>query len=182
MHIKAFDKAVRRYRQRVQHVKPVSGSSGRHFRLWGRTRTQADPHPPSPGKVRSESRSSSVFTLSPTHVATETDNPSVTHPHTRAQEALETLPDHVLRHAKTFHTYIQLFVDDGNLRTRRGKGMAGAGMAEINSTLRKLLDEIAILGGIGNATKEEILQDPDARHVSTLQALLISISIHFVLP
>jgi hypothetical protein len=81
---------------------------------------------------------------------------------TRAQEILEALPGHVLRHAKTFHTYIRLFVDDTNTL----KGSASGGSAEVSVNLRRLLDEVAALGGIGNGKKEEILQDPDARHVS----------------
>jgi hypothetical protein len=124
--------------------------------------------------VRSASRSSSVFSLSKIQAAADKDKASIAETHTRAQESLDALPGHVLRHAETFHTYIRLFVDDGNiLDTQRGgsaKAIASGGMAEVSSTLRKLLDEIAMLGGIGKATKEEILQDPDARHVGTFPA------------
>jgi hypothetical protein len=89
--------------------------------------------------------------------------------HRRAQERLEALPNHVLRHAKTFHTYIRLFVDDTNtLYTHKGgTARASSGAAELSGPLTRLLDEIAGVGGIGRATKEEILQDPQARHAST---------------
>jgi len=46
--------------------------------------------------------------------------------------------------------------------------MTHGSMAEISGSLRKLLDEIAALGGIGKATEQEILQDPDAKHVSDM--------------
>jgi potassium channel subfamily K len=176
MHVRAFDKAVKRYRQRVQHVKPVSKSKGRRFHLWGHHDTPHLADPPLQDKARSASRSSSVFSLSPTHAAPENDNTSVPDSHTRAQEHLEALPSDVLRHAKTFHTYIRLFVDDGNiLDTKMGgssKAMTSGGMAEVSGTLRKLLDEISVLSGgsIGKAAKEEVLQDPHARHVSTVFA------------
>jgi hypothetical protein len=124
------------------------------------------------GKVRSTSRSPSVNTLSHPQDAAEKQKEIISDSTRRAQECLEALPRHVLRHAKTFHTYVQLFVDDGNiLGTRSGgstKAMTHGGMAEISGSLRKLLDEIAALGGIGKATEQEILQDPDAKHVSDI--------------
>jgi hypothetical protein len=83
----------------------------------------------------------------------------------------------VLQHAEAFRTYICLFINDGiTLDTQKSVGagaMASAGMADVGDTLRRLLDEIAMLGGIGKTTKDEILQDPDARHVGPLLLLLI---------
>jgi hypothetical protein len=100
----------------------------------------------------------------------------------RAQQSLQALPGHVLRHANTFHTYIRLFVDDANiLDTQRGgsaKAAACGGMAEVSGALRKLLDEIAALGNIGEARKEEILQDPDARHVCDIFTMSCDCSLY----
>jgi potassium channel subfamily K, other eukaryote len=165
MHIKAFDKAVKRYRQRVQHG---DYARGRHFHLRNRTAAAGDPS--SPGKVRSKSRSSSAFSLSLAPGALEEHKTIVSESHARAQKNMEALPDHVLEHAKTFHAYINMFIDDENiLDTTRGgsaRAIARGGVGDVDSTLKKQLDEIAILGGIGTGAKEEILQDPDARHVS----------------
>ena len=169
MHIRAFDKAVKHYRERIHHVKPVSKRKGRRFHLWGH-HTHAQPDEPPQDKGRSTSPSSSVFTLPQTHPAAEEDKSRVSDSHERAQESLEALPGHVLRHAETFHAYIQLFVNDGHIidtqKDGRTKAITNGGVSHVTGTLRKLLDEIAILGGFGKATKEEILQDPDARHVS----------------
>lgn len=87
---------------------------------------------------------------------------------TRAQGSLEALPGLVLRYAKIFHTYIRLFVDDTKVLEFQNGDIPteNSGMNEVCRTLRNLLDEIAALGGIGKAMKEEILQDPNARHVS----------------
>ena len=164
MHIRAFDKAVKRYRQ---HVTPVSGNRGRRLHL---TSVPEDPSLHSQGKARSVSCSSSVFNLSQAQAATDKRNKRISDSHTLAQESLEALPGHVLQHAKTFHTYIRLFVDDANILNSQNGGngnpVASGGMAEVSGDLRKLLDEIAALGNIGKARKEEILQDPDARHVN----------------
>ena len=175
VHIRAFDKAVKRYRQRVQHPKPVYGRRGRRLHIRGRSPALADPSSHAQGKVQSISRSPSAMTLLRAQSAAEKQKDIVSDVNRRAQETLEALPGHVLRHAKTFHTYVQLFVDDGNiLGTRSGgstRAMTHGGMAELSGTLRKLLDEIAVLGGIGKATEEEILQDPDAKHVGDILSL-----------
>ena len=168
MHIRAFDKAVKRYRQRVHLVNPISGRRGRRLHFRGRT---TEPPPPQvQGKDRSASCSSSTFTLSHAQAAAKKQKLIESGSYVRAQESLEALPRHVLRHAKTFDTYIRLFVDEGNtLGTRRGTGyraMTSGGLADVSVTLRKLLDDIAVFGRIGKARQEEILQDPDAKHVS----------------
>jgi potassium channel subfamily K len=171
VHIRAFDKAIKRYRQRIQYVKPVYGRRGRRLHIRGHNPLAHLPSNPQ-AKVPSTSRSPSVNTLPSPQDAAEKQKEIVSDSTRRAQECLEALPRHVLRHAKTFHTYVQLFVDDGNiLGTRSGgstKVMTHSGMAEISGSLRKLLDEIAALGGIGKATEQEILQDPDAKHVGDI--------------
>jgi len=160
MHIRVFDKAVKRYRERIHHLKPASRHKGHHFHLWGHRHKHEHLEPP---------HSSSIATLTQTRIAAEKQISDLTDFHARAHESLHVLPSEVLRHAETFHTYIQLFVNDGNIiDTQRGSGVNAittGGMAEVSSTLRTLLDEIAVLGGIGKAMKEEILQDPQARHV-----------------
>jgi potassium channel subfamily K, other eukaryote len=171
VHIRAFDKAIKRYRQRVQYAKPVYGRRGRRLHIRGHN-PLVDLSSNVQGKLRSTSRCPSINTLPHPQDATERQKEIVSDSTRRAQECLEALPRHVLRHAKTFHTYVQLFVDDGNiLGTRSGgstKAMTHGSMAEISGSLRKLLDEIAALGGIGKATEQEILQDPDAKHVSDI--------------
>jgi potassium channel subfamily K, other eukaryote len=178
MHIRAFDKAVKRYRQ---HVAPVSGNRGRRLHL---TPVPADPSLHSQGKARSASCSSSVFNLSQAQAAADRQHKRISDSHKRAQESLEALPGHVLQHAKTFHTYIRLFVDDANILDSQNGGngnpVASGGMAEVSGALRKLLDEIAILGNIGKARKEEILQDPDARHVNLAYPFSRFYSTYFV--
>lgn len=152
MHIRAFDKAVKRYREWIHNTKAVAQRKGRRWNNQGHTTAEAEP---SQGQARSTSSSSAGKRRA-----------DVGESHARAQETLESLPNHVLHHAKTFHTYIRLFVDDANvLDSRRGGAKAGTD-DEVSVTLRRLLDKIARLGGIGKGTKDEILQDPDARHVS----------------
>lgn len=168
MHIKVFDKAVKRYRQQHQQHNAPSAHKGHHFHFWGH---HTHKHPDPPSTSQGKARSSPVLTHPRTHTqpAPENVRTAVSDLHARARESLDALPGHVLSHAETFQAYIRLFVDDGNIiDTHRGssaKALTSAGVAEVSGTLRKLLDEIAILGGIGKATKEEILQDPDARHV-----------------
>ena len=163
MHSRAFEKAVTRYRKRVQRRLHLQGTSTRADQSelpQANTRLEPD-FPPAPILSQStcpklQKKSSSV--------------------HTRTQESLETLPGRVLQHAEAFRTYICLFINDGiTLDTQKSVGagaMASAGMADVGDTLRRLLDEIAMLGGIGKTTKDEILQDPDARHVGPLLLLL----------
>jgi potassium channel subfamily K, other eukaryote len=152
MHIRTFDKAVKRYREWIHNAKTVSQRRGRRWNRQGRTTAEAEP---SQGQARSTSRSSAEKQRADAHES-----------HARAQETLESLPNHVLHHAKTFHTYIRLFVDDANVLDTRSGGAKGAMDDEVSITLRRLLDKIARLGGIGKGTKDEILRDPDARHVS----------------
>jgi hypothetical protein len=165
MHIRAFDKAVKRYRERIHNAKAISQRKSRSLHAHGR-RTKEDP---SQGQATSSSRSSSASSYTQAHAAAVKQKARVTESHARAQETLESLPNHVLHHAKTFHTYIRLFVDDANVLDTQSGGSVQAVMSggtdEVSSTLRRLLDRIAVLGGIGKGTKEEILRDPDARHV-----------------
>ncbi|KIM78217.1 hypothetical protein PILCRDRAFT_599929 [Piloderma croceum F 1598] len=168
---RVFSKAVKRYRQRTQRDL-VSGRTGRRSYHRGRTFTQGDPSPRSQGKARSTSYSSSVFPSS----QTRTDE--IANVHREAQESLEALPNHVLRHAKIFHAYIRLVIDDTNtLYTHKGSSARVNGdVPDLSGHLRRLLDEIAGVGGIGRFTKEEILQDPQARH--TLSVLTMEKALH----
>jgi potassium channel subfamily K len=93
---------------------------------------------------------------------TSTNQAAASELHARAQDHLEALPNHVLHQVKSFHQHIRFFVDGGG---GSGMGMRHR-MDDVSESLRRLLDEIASLGGIGRVTKEEILQDEDARHVS----------------
>ena len=167
-YIKVFNKAVKRYRQRTQRDL-VSGRTGRRSYHRGRPFTQGDPSPRSQGKARSTSHPSSVF---PSQARTD----EIASVHRQAQESLESLPNHVLRHAKIFHTYIRLIIDDTNtLYTQKGgSARFNDGVPDSSGLLRRLLDEIAGVGGIGRATKEEILQDPQARHASAVVAFPFS--------
>lgn len=84
--------------------------------------------------------------------------------HAQAQDHLEALPEKVLHHAKLFHQYIRFFVEGGHILHQDG---------EVCDRLRGLLDEIVAMGGIGKVTKDELLQDEDARHVSHIDYLSV---------
>jgi potassium channel subfamily K, other eukaryote len=157
VHIRAFEKAVKRYRERIQNAKTLSGRRGRRLNFQGRSNRTAAPADLSQDLARSTPRVSAEYPMA-----------NAFESNTRAQGSLEALPDLVLRYAKIFHTYIRLFVDDTKVLEVQNGNIAtvNSGMDEVSHTLRNLLDEIAALGGIGKAMKEEISQDPDARHVS----------------
>ena len=91
----------------------------------------------------------------------EPSQAAVSELHTRVQDHLQGLPDHVFHHAKIIYQYIRFFVDGGH-HDQEG---------EVSGRLRKLIDEISSLGGIGKVTKDELLQDEAARHVSTVLLL-----------
>lgn len=157
VHIRAFNKAVKRYRQRVQRVGSASGRRDHHLRLRSSILDRADPSSLLQEKARPELHSPPVFSFPQAHAGPN----KISESRAPALEALEALPSHVLHHAKTFRTYLRLFVNEGNHARSQG---FGGGMTEVSGNLRKLLDEIALSGSLGMATKEEILQDRDARH------------------
>lgn len=104
-------------------------------------------------------------------VSTIEDDPNqvvVYESHVLAQDTLEALPLQVLSHAKAFQNYVR-FSEEGAAVLDDHHSDGGSlheEMSEISNGLRVLLDEIAGAGAnISKATKEEILQDNDARHV-----------------
>jgi len=167
---------VKRYRQRIQRVGSASGHRERHLHFRGRTLARVDPFSPLREKSQSESYPPSAVNLPQHNAAQEGQTKGIPETFQRAQAHLEALPGHILHHAKTFRTYVRLFVNDGNHSSTQGDGVGG--IDEVSSTLRGLLDEIALLGGISRATKEEILRDRDARHVSCFIYLFIIYSFH----
>ena len=81
----------------------------------------------------------------------------------RAQQNLESLPGKVLTEAKVFHKYIQYL-----LQTEPG----GA----VNTDLRSILDDISKTQKLDERMKDEILQDEEAKHVSTSHHFLTHVT------
>ena len=74
----------------------------------------------------------------------------------RAQHSLENLPGQVLGQARAFHRHIQYFV---HIHTEPE--------AEVPPDLKVMLDDISRARKLDERMKDEILQDEDARNVST---------------
>lgn len=72
----------------------------------------------------------------------------------RAQRNLENLPVQVLEQAKVFHRYIHYLVQ-------------GEPEGIVSADLKSMLDDIGRARKLGEKMKDEILQDEDARNVST---------------
>jgi len=164
LHIGAFDKVVKRYRQKVDHARPARR---RRHRL----------HIRGQGDLPSTSHSSLNHPYLQAHAGAPSGQPptptqrnqrTTSESHARAQDRLEALPGHVIHHVRLFHQYIRFFVDGGHIL----HGQDG----EVSDRLRGLLDEIVALGSIGKVTKDELLQDQDTRH--TLFMLSIEKALH----
>lgn len=96
-----------------------------------------------------------------------------------AQKSLETLLSHVLHHAITLHKCSWYYADGGNILDIQEDGSSEAIASQVHDALRRQLDDVAVSGGpIGKATKEELLQDADARHVSHV---LVLVAFSFIL-
>ena len=155
MHLEAFDKAVKNYRQRVQYKNPVSESHGL---------AQADA-----SSCSQDNELSSEHIHSQGNSDTENSKKSVSESHTEdtdAQKSLKTLLGHVLQQAKILHKCSLYYVDGGNILDIQGGGSSEAIANRVSDVLRRQLDDVAVSGSIGKATREEVLQDSDARHVS----------------
>jgi potassium channel subfamily K len=76
----------------------------------------------------------------------------------RAQERLESLPGKVLEQARIFHRYIHYLVQ-------------GEPEGIVFTDLTSMLDDISQARRLDEKMKDEILQDDDARNVSTKSAL-----------
>ncbi|KAI0945627.1 hypothetical protein AcW1_001803 [Taiwanofungus camphoratus] len=81
-----------------------------------------------------------------------------------AQRELEILPGEILRQARTFHDYIQYFMntigsdyEDVNLPGEEGR-------RNVPAELKKLLDDILEVEGVGERVKREILQDDESKN------------------
>lgn len=169
LHMGKFDKAVKRYRQKTETTRTPPGRRRHRLRAEAAARQGIPPGSSSHSSLaRTLSQKPSIINenLDPN----EQNSNEVT---ARTQESLEALPGHVLHQCKNFHKYIKFFVDGGNILdaedSHHGHGPNGgtSGSSEVSHGLRKLLDEIAgNNGGIGKVTKDEILGDEDARHVS----------------
>jgi len=146
LHVGAFDKAVKRYRQKADHAKPA-GRRHRHVHIHG------------PGGPPSTSHSSlhTPFGSATPQPQTpiEPSEATVAELQTQALECLEALPEHVFHGVKIIHQYIRFFID----------GWHHEQEGEVNDRLKKLLGEIAGMGGIGKVTKDELLHDEASRHI-----------------
>lgn len=150
LHVGAFDKAVKRYRQKFDQARPAGRKRHRlHIRRHG------DPPSTSHSSLNLHDHAGA-----PSRTPTQRIQTATHELHARAQERLEALPDHVLNHVKLFHRFIRFFVEGGHILHGHDE--------EVSDRLRGLLDEIAALGGIGKVTKDELLQDEDTRHVSVV--------------
>ena len=78
----------------------------------------------------------------------------------RAQQILESLPEKVLEQARVFHRFTQCL------------GQAGPGGA-VSTDLRLILDDIGQAQKLDEKMKDEILEDYEARNVSTTPSLAI---------
>ncbi|KAH9939855.1 hypothetical protein B0H21DRAFT_885240 [Amylocystis lapponica] len=84
-----------------------------------------------------------------------------------ARRELEALPGKIIQHARTFHDYMQYFVDARGSRHPPDSAGAETGMGmgtDVPGELRHLLDDIAEGEHIGERVKREILQDEDAKN------------------
>lgn len=149
LHIGAFDKAVKRYREKAQISRSTRGAK---INLRERARSNADTIVPE--------RDLDPNAESPAESSTQKFDLEMSTRETRAQDKLEALPGAILRQAKTFHKYIRAFVDGGVI-----PGGEIGRLSEVSDGLRGLLDEIAGGGGIGKVSKEEIMQDAEARQI-----------------
>ncbi|KAG6857041.1 hypothetical protein H0H87_010395 [Tephrocybe sp. NHM501043] len=89
---------------------------------------------------------------------------------------LEALPAQVLQHARTFGEEVQYLIEQDVAITQGQDG--------VPEGLKKLMDDVAGMEKLGEKIKEEILGDPDARHVSIDSAMinaLLALSIENVL-
>jgi len=73
---------------------------------------------------------------------------------TRAQKSLENLPGQVLEHARVFHRHVQYLVQ------AEPEGVVGP-------DIKLMLNDISQAQKLDEKVKDEILQDEDARNVST---------------
>ena len=78
----------------------------------------------------------------------------------RAQQSLESLPGKVLEQAKVFHRYIHYLVH-------------GEPEGIVSTDLMSMLDDISRARKLDEKVKEDILQDEDARNVSTRPYFII---------
>lgn len=161
IHIAAFDKAVKRYRlkcyrRRVQYKQPVSGPCDQ-----GHTSIRTDPSL-CPQNNGSRPHPSSAHLLSQANAGDENSEKTTAELHT---EALQVLLGHVLYEANRLHKCSWYYVDGGNILDIQGGSGSEAIASRVSDILSRQLDDVAVSGGIGKATREEVLQDPDARHV-----------------
>ncbi|KAF7964357.1 hypothetical protein HWV62_9589, partial [Athelia sp. TMB] len=134
LHIGAFDKAVKRYRVKLQINRETKDAE----------KTTVVPR----------TRAETGITLPE---LSEDISIQQNHSNVSAQETLEALPSQILEQARTLRKYVRAFAADDD-------ASEGEETKEVTQGLRKLLDEIAGAVGVGRVSKAEIMQDVDARH------------------
>ena len=112
------------------------------------------------------SHSSSTHIPSQANADTENSKNSASESNTQSQKLLETLLGHVLHQAKAPHKCSWYYVDGGNISDIQRGGSSDAIATRVSDVLTSQLDDVAASSDISKATRAEVLQDSDARHVS----------------
>jgi predicted metal-dependent hydrolase len=78
----------------------------------------------------------------------------------QAQQSLEDLPHQIRKHIRTFHQHFQFFAGPNAKANVEN-------LSEVPENLHKLMDDISGTERLAERIKKEILQDENARHVSS---------------